>query len=149
MLALLGTSVGKYVAGGLALLLIVGGIALYVLNLRAEVSDAQAQVAAKAATINELQATNQANLQALADLRMADARAQLALATDATHQQSITQNTNLIRERVLHVPVPSETCRAADARDAAAIAGVRQLIGAAPADPDPNHQGAAPAGAAR
>lgn len=138
MLALLGTSLGKYLAGGAALLLIVGGIALYVLNLRAEVSDAQAQLAAKDATINEMQATNAANVKALHDLQAADALAQASLALDALHQQTITQSVAQVQERVAHVPIPSTLCRAADARDLATLAGVRQLIGSPAADPKPD-----------
>ncbi|MES2055802.1 MAG: hypothetical protein V4564_07690 [Pseudomonadota bacterium] len=138
MLALLGTSLGKYLAGAAALLLIVGVIALYVLNLRAEVSDAQAQIAAKDATINELQATNAANIKALHDLQAADALAQASLAHDAAQQQTIVKTVTQIQERVIHVPVPSTSCRAADARDLDAVAGVRQLLGAPAADPKPD-----------
>jgi glutamate-1-semialdehyde aminotransferase len=149
MLALLGTSLGKYLAGGLALLLIVGSIAIYVLNLRAEVSDAQAQIAAKEATINELQATNAANVKALHDLQAADALAQASLALDALHQQTIVQSVAQVQERVAHVTVPSTVCRVADARDIATLAGVRQLIGAAPPDPKPDDPRPAASGSHR
>jgi hypothetical protein len=149
MLALLGTSIGKYIAGGLALVLVIGVIALYVLNLKAEVSDGLAKLATQAATINELQATNQVNMKALDDLRAADALAQASLTNDAAHQQTIVKTVTQIQERVIHVPVPSTACRAADARDLDAVAGVRQLLGTPAADSDGHGAHLAAGGVAR
>jgi hypothetical protein len=146
MLALLGTAAGRWLAGGLAALLLLGGVAIVILTLRAERDEARAGLATATATVNELQAANAANLKTIDEMRAADAEAEHALTSDATQQQAVQRTVAQIEEHVAHVPVPSVSCRSLDARDRAAVAGLRELLAPAAGRPGPDGQDAAAGG---
>lgn len=136
MLAFLGSAAFKYIAGGLAILAVVGGLWAYVTNLKASRDAALAQVASLTATNNELTAVHQNDVAAIAALKTAETVAEAARTADVAAQAAVTSAVTQTKERVIHVAVPVAS-RAADARDLAVLDGVRNLIAPA-ASPDPN-----------
>ncbi|MTK12721.1 MAG: hypothetical protein F8N39_11730 [Clostridiaceae bacterium] len=134
-------------AGGLLVAVLIGAVVWYVGNLRTEVADGRAQIAAKDATISELGAAHQADLQAIADLRVAQDRAEVALTADSGRQQAITRTVTQIKERIVHVPVAVGACRALDSRDFAVLDGVRRILAGPAGGGDSNGADPAPGGA--
>lgn len=139
----------KLIGAALVLVAIAGAV-IYVEHLKAARDEALVQVASLQATNNELTAVHANDVKALADLAAAKAQSEAALLADAQQQRTVTDTVVQWKERVVHVKVASDACRAADARDAAVLDGVRDILaGAAAADPNGGSQGDAAAGAAR
>ncbi|MDR3438933.1 hypothetical protein [Telmatospirillum sp.] len=116
------------VGGAAVVALLIVAAVWYVGDLRTQVADGRAQIAAQTATINELDAAHQADQKALAELQAAKERDEAALTADAGQQQAIVQTVTQWKEKIIHVPVASDACRALDARDLAAFDGVRGLL---------------------
>lgn len=87
---------------GIAALIAV--VAWYVGDLRTQVADAEASIAAKDATITEQAAAAKLNLQAIADLQAAKDRAEAALTADAGRQQAIVQTVHSVERKDYSCP---------------------------------------------
>ena len=132
MLALLGSvfsSARIYLYVGLA----VAALALfaYVEHLRAETANAHASLATAQATITEARATLDTDNATIVTLQMTNKITQDTL-EEAQHQTLAVQQALAQAEKDLaNVPEP-KTCQSLDARDRAAISGVRGILGSAP-----------------
>ena len=122
-----------------------GGYGLYE---RSQAADARAWTATQSATINEQQATIDADAAAYAELARIKDLDETVIAHTANATASVQSALATAETKVIHVKVPAD-CQSADARDLAALDGVRRVLAAAATDPDGHGQGAAAGSAAR
>ncbi len=141
------SGITPYVLGAMVLLAAVStGFGLWE---RSKAADARAQVATQTATINEQRATLAIDARTIAELERIKDLDETVIAETASRETAVQKTLVQAETKVNHVEVPTD-CQGADARDAAALDGLRAILGATAAvDPDRHDQGIAAKGAAR